>query len=684
MLAKFKRNIVDLFIDSVANTLSTDLSGTVTVNTTSTTVTGSGTNFTTDFTVDDRLFIGSESRQVVAITNTTQLTVASVFSANASANTYKKGRLDNNNYYVFAARQSPYENEAVAANTIDDNYDGSTFLHEEMMFGVKIDDTDTVPTITKNTWQANTIYAIYDDKDSVLIEKDFYVITSENKVYKCIHNNLGRPSEVEPTHTEVGYPPEESDGYRWLYLYEITNEQFLTFATENYIPVLENANVKNASIDGAIFNIVVEANGSSYPADSGVIRTDRNGNNYIIQIRDDSSTSNDFFSNCAITITNDTTNYTYVREIRDYVANNLGNFVVLKTPFTSGQVSNNNPYSIGPFIKIDSKTGSNCVAYAVMQNISETNFTGSVEMIDIVNPGKNYRQANVTVQTSVGFGSGAQVRAIISPPGGHGSNVKDELYCQSVGIGVEFSNSATFSFSSDVEFRTVGIIKNPLSANTFDGTGTIDLVANSLNVVGVGTKFTTELNIGDNIIFADEEKEVAAVSNNTALTLKNPFTYTVVAETFDIRRRYANSFFNQTVAVTASNTTPALLEIGEYIVGSDAAGGGSQVLAKVAYANTSKVILTGLDKRQTREANTQVASFVNDIQLDGVGYNVNEADTPTIAASGAKYSKVAGNTYITTIPDLKLYSGEILYVQNILPVQRSNTTNEQIRLVVKF
>ena len=684
MLAKFKRNIVDLFIDSVANTLSADLSGTITVNTTSTTVTGSGTNFTVDFTVDDRLFIGSESRQIVAITNTTQLFIASAFSANATANTYKKGRLNNSSYYVFAARQSPYENEAVTANTIDDNYDGGTFLHEEMMFGLKIDRDQTVPMVTKKTWQANTIYQIYDDKDSFLVEKDFFIITNENKVYKCIHNHLGGVSIVEPTHTESGYPPEESDGYRWLYMYEISNEDYLTFATENYIPVLENANVKNSAIDGAIFNIIVEANGSSYPADSGVIRTDINGNNSVIQIRQDTSTSNDFFANCAITITNDTTNYTYVKEIRDYISNTSGNYVILKIPFASGEVSNNNPYSIGPFIKIDSKTGSNCVASAVMQNISETNFTGSIEMIDIINPGKNYKQANVTVQTSAGFGSGGQVRAIISPPGGHGSNVKDELYCQSVGIGVEFSNSATFGFSSDVEFRTVGIIKNPLSANTFDGTGTIDLVANSLNVIGIGTKFTTELNIGDYIIFSDQEKEVVSVANNTSLQLKSPFLNTVVAQSFDIRRRYSNTFFNQTVAVTASNTTPALLKVGEYIIGSDAAGGGSQVQAKVAFANTSKVILTGLDKAQTREANTLNNSFVNDIQLEGVGYVVNQADTPTITASGAKYSKVAGNTYITTIPDLKLYSGEILYVQNILPVQRSNTTNEQIRLVVKF
>lgn len=683
MLAKFKRNVVDLFIDSVANTLSTDLSGTVTVNTSSTLVNGSGTNFTVDFTVDDRLFIGSESRQVIAITNTTQLTVAAAFSSNATANTYKRGKLDNNSYYVFAARQSPYENDGTAANTIDDEYESNIFLHEELMFGRKVTNADVVPVINKKVWQSNTIYAIYDDKDATLNQKDFYVLTSENKVYKCIHNHLGQASSVEPTHTEVGFPPEESDGYRWLYLYTISNDQYLTFATENYVPVLENANVKNAAIDGAIFNIVVQANGSSYPADSGVIKTDRNGNNYIIQIRDDTSTSNNFYANCAITITNDVTNYTYVKEIRDYVSNTLGNFVVLKIPFTTGQVSNNNPYSIGPYIKIDSRTGSNCIASAVMQNVSDTTFTGSVEMINIINPGKNYKQANVSVQTSVGFGSGAQVRAIISPPHGHGANVKDELYCQSVGLGVEFSNSATFSFSSDIEFRTVGIIKNPLSANTIDGTGTVDLVANSLNVVGLGTKFTTEINIGDHIIFADEEKEVVSVANNTSLVLMSPFSRTVVAETFDIRRRFANSFFNQTVYVTASNTTPTLMKIGEYVVGSDAAGGGSQMMAKVAFANSSQLVLTGIDKPEVRAAANAIA-FVNDVQIEGVGYVVDQADTPAIVASGAKYSKVAGNTYITTIPDLKLYSGEILYVQNLLPVQRSNTTNEQIRLVVKF
>lgn len=686
MLSKFKRNVVDLLIDSVASTLSADLSGTITVSNTSTNVVGVGTTFTSDFTLDDRIFIGQRSRQVASITNNTLLIISSAFSTAASANTYKRGQLDNNNYYVFASRQSPYDNESSVANTIDNDYEGGVFLHDDMMFGKKVVDDSIKPVVAKKEWKTNTLYTEYDDKDPELSKKDFYIVTSENKVYKCIYNNQNSYSTYEPDHTDVGVLSPELDGYIWLYLYTISNEQMLTFATENFIPIIENSNVKKAAIDGAIFNMVVVSNGTSYPATNGTITTTSNAS--IIKIGDNSSTSNGFFSNCGITIINNSTNVTYVKEIRDYVSNTGGKFVVTKIPFTANEVANNDPFSIAPFLKVESKTGSNCVAYAVMQNISNTTFVGSLNNIEIVNSGKGYKQANVTVQTSASYGSDGQVRAIISPKNGHGSNINDELFCHSLGFGVEFSNSATFAFSSDVEFRTVGIIKNPLEADKTSGTGAIDLVANSLVVEGSSTLFTTEINIGDHIVYSDEQKEVSKIDDDTSITLASPFSYTVVGEAYHIRKRFSNTHFNQTAVITASNTTPLQLSIGEFVVGSDGAGGGSQAQGKVAYANSSQVILTGLDYDQSR-GNTNQVILLNDTLLQGVGYIVEGANTPTIAASGAKYSKVASNSTnangaITTAPNIKLYSGEILYVQNILPVQRSNTTNEQIRLVIKF
>ena len=236
--------------------------------------------------------------------------------------------------------------------------------------------------------------------------------------------------------------------------------------------------------------------------------------------------------------------------------------------------------------------------------------------------------------------------------------------------------------------QPVGIIKNPLDTDITNTTGLVDLVANSLVVIGSSTKFASEINIGDHIIYSDEEKEVSRIDSDTSLILKSPFSYTVVGEPFNTRKRFSNTHFNQTVKITASNTTPLVPEIGEFMVGSDGAGGGSQVQGKVAFANSTTLILTGIDYDQCR-GNTSQTILLNDTQIDGVGYLVDGADTPAISASGAKYSKVASNSTnangaITTAPDIKLYSGQILYIQNLLPVQRSNTTNEQIRLVIKF
>lgn len=686
MLSRFKQNLVDAFIASVSNTLSSNLAGTVTANTTSTTVVGVGTNFVENLTTKDRIFVGTESRQIISITNSTQIQVASEFDNSYTANTYKKGAIENNNYYVFAARQSPYDNEEQTEEVIDNPYESTTFIHDEMMFGRKVTPSDVVPVASKRVWASGTVYTEYDDKNVDLANSNFFVLTSENKIYKCIFNNNNANSTSEPSHNEVGFPPEESDGYRWLYLYEITNDQFLTFSTENYIPVFPEQRVKTNSLDGAIFNIRVIANGSNYPADSGTITT--TSNNRIIQIDGDSSTANQFFQGCAITIINDTDNRTYVKQISDYISNNSGKFVQVSVPFTSGEVSNNQYYSIAPFVNIDSSTGEGCVAYCQMQNINEAAFVGSLQKIIIVNPGSGYLQANVSIQSSPFQGDGALARAIISPPGGHGYDTEIELYSQSVGIGLQFSNTNVFGHSSEVEFRAVGVIKNPLAAVPVVGTGSIDIVFNSRNIVGSGTLFTSELQVGDYLVANNQERFVESISNNTYLTLNKPFSFTLPDQAYEVRSRFSNSHFNQTVYIVASNTTPNLLEPGEFVVGSDGAGGGSQVQAKVAalWSNSTSngVVLTGLDRSQTRGLASNTSNFVADVILEGVGYSVTNAASETIAASGAKYSKAAGNTAITTTPDIKLYSGEILYIQNVLPIQRSNTSTEQVRLVIKL
>lgn len=66
--------------------------------------------------------------------------------------------------------------------------------------------------------------------------KDFYCLTSENKIYLCIGNNGGKTSEIEPT-AEILEPSIQADGYEWQYLGTLDPSDAYHFLTTDYMPV---------------------------------------------------------------------------------------------------------------------------------------------------------------------------------------------------------------------------------------------------------------------------------------------------------------------------------------------------------------------------------------------------------------------------------------------------------------
>ncbi len=73
--------------------------------------------------------------------------------------------------------------------------------------------------------------------------------------------------------------------------------------------------------------------------------------------------------------------------------------------------------------------------------------------------GTGYKDATVTVTAGTGLGSGAVVRAIISPDDGHGSNVHDELYVDALGVHCLFDDYGETLFNTNVTYRTIGLLK---------------------------------------------------------------------------------------------------------------------------------------------------------------------------------------------------------------------------------
>ena len=570
LLSKFKRNNIDEFINSVDNQKVSAL-----------TISSPGANYVNAEIVS--LFGGTTFTVTVNATanvTATTLVTKGVYNNNTpNAGIYASGGSgtglrvnvsfeNENNFYVFVGKQTEYPTSDVTAE-VESETDSFYDVWNEMMFGKKPNFKRVIP---KYTWTNNTGYTQYDDQVE-LKGADFYVITDTRDVFKCISNNGGANSTVKPTKsaTYIGTPFQTADNYKWLYMYTVAQSDNLKFTTNEYIPVTENSVVTNAAISGAIFHIEVEESGSNYPNHTGTITT--TGSDSTVIIANTANTTSNYYKDSAITVTN-TSGNTFVRKIG---TSNTAYGITITDAFPSGFLSNTCTYSIGPMLTITSRTGSNASAYAVMNST-----TGAITRVTMAQYGTGYKDATVTVTAGTNLGSGGEVRAIISPDDGHGSNVYNELYCDALGVHCLFDEYVgANTFNADVSYRTVGILKNPTYSN-----GTL----------------------------------------------------------------YAANTFNQlcTINITGSGT-------GSYANGEVVTGSISSASGKYAFANSSVMLLTGVN-----------GTFQSGEVLQG--------------ANGAQRITSSGNT----AANLAIYSGDILYIQNIQEVSRSTSNKEQVKLVIRF
>lgn len=89
-----------------------------------------------------------------------------------------------------------------------------------------------------------------------LEDTNFYVMTDDFNVYKCLDNNLNAASTVKPTGTSIS-PISTADGYIWKYMYNVPINLRNKFLNDQQIPVvsaLTNQFYSNGTIDSVIIN----------------------------------------------------------------------------------------------------------------------------------------------------------------------------------------------------------------------------------------------------------------------------------------------------------------------------------------------------------------------------------------------------------------------------------------------
>ena len=95
-----------------------------------------------------------------------------------------------------------------------------------------------------------------------LEDSNFYVVTDEYNVYKCLDNNNGALSKVKPSGTQLE-PIKTSEGYIWKFMYNIPINLRNKFYTDEYIPVV-SALTSHFYSNGTIDNLYITSRGEGY------------------------------------------------------------------------------------------------------------------------------------------------------------------------------------------------------------------------------------------------------------------------------------------------------------------------------------------------------------------------------------------------------------------------------------
>lgn len=176
-----------------------------------------------------------------------------------------------NYLYTFIGHPTAWSVETEPPFPVDDVHD---FIDEwkGMLALKRVQPTDITLGIRKIVWTAGTVYTMYDDQDSDLHDKDYYVLTSQNRVYKCLNNNYNTPSTDEPDSTALIPFGTPNDGYRWQLMFDISSTDMEKWSDDTTIPVKilteddgsTQWQVQSAAVPGAIDCILLEEHGSGY------------------------------------------------------------------------------------------------------------------------------------------------------------------------------------------------------------------------------------------------------------------------------------------------------------------------------------------------------------------------------------------------------------------------------------
>ena len=391
--------------------------------------------------------------------------------------------------YLFIGKPTAWSDDSTPPSPTDAVANTHYENWRDMIAAKKITASDVSHCIPRKNWTNNTSYFAYTHTSATLTSQDFYVMTTDYNVYKCLSNTdttstgaVATTSTVQPTGTGTSIIS-TADGYKWKFMYQISAADALKFVTPNYIPVdtvrranghlattFDNSPGQNqfdvettaaSSGNGAIEVIHMTSRGAQYLGETGTLSSGGTTTSCTIAgsgIGLNTLAAADCIVNNDIYFTSGDASGQGAT-ITDY---NQSTKVVTFTPAITAP-SSGSTYSIGPKIVI-SGDGQAANARATV------NSTGSINAVTVVAGGNNYSNATITVIANASQANSynptvATLTPVIGPAGGHGSDAVKELggFYVLTNARLEYSESNNFTTNND--FRKVGMLAQPKYAN---------------------------------------------------------------------------------------------------------------------------------------------------------------------------------------------------------------------------
>lgn len=206
--------------------------------------------------------------------------------------------------YALIGKQTPWTDDAIPPTPSSFTQQIYNIWRES--FGAKrIQIGDVRAASVRYNWTSGVVYDQYDPYDNTLHLRDFYVLTTDNRIYKCLNNYGGAPSTVMPTAVTANAAIVTADNYRWKFMYQLTTDEVSRFLSSNHMPVVNVASNNIAA--GSIESYRIENAGSGLtPSTSFPLTIEGDGTGAVA-----SAITNGSGTIIRVDVSNAGTNYTY-------------------------------------------------------------------------------------------------------------------------------------------------------------------------------------------------------------------------------------------------------------------------------------------------------------------------------------------------------------------------------------